>query len=366
MKYLYYLIAIITFSACNKYTDDKIFNGKIKMMRDLSVTKEIEFKEIAFNENNYGFFSVYDTLALFMNPKLNTHIYNAFCLRSHEEIGRYFKKGLGPNEYLSLSPIFDFYNQNHELKALLYNANDEEAYIWNITRTIKEDSTIIDNKIWLPWRKDNNGACYSNLFMKNNNTLFAKVSSTPISNNEATLPYYQIWELADSIKKIEDLQIYKTTIRNNQTQVLPETFLYSHDAMKPDGKKIAQALLHIPQLNIIDTNTKQITGFRIGNNTDFSTIGNKKTLNSYFVRIHVDDEFIYTLFWGKDNWEVNTIPTIDQMYIFDWEGNLRYKIKAKHSISDIYVDNINRILYTTSIDSDNIYYTELDNLIEIN
>lgn len=225
-----------------------------------------------------------------------------------------------------------------------------------------DSSTVIEQQIRLPWKEANNGACFKELFMKNPNTLYAQVSPVEINEREATLPYYQQWDLKNE-KKISDIHIYKKTIINKYKKYIPEAFLYSSNAMKPDGSKIVQAMLHVPQLNIIDTETRKVVAYQLDYGMSLSDLEIKKELKTYFVRVCADDDHIYAAYYGNI-WNDNDMPCINQIYIFDWNGQLVRKINTKHCINEIAVDGINKILYTTSPMDEKLYYIKTDELTE--
>ena len=335
------LVGYITLAlvSCNsKSQDTDIFNGEIISIDEHAPEKEVEFKKITLKGSNFGYLAIHDSLALFMNPKLQSQWFQLFNCRTFDELGQFVGKGNGHEEFIAVGPV------------------------WNITKSLAGKSTIIEKQIKLPWKKENRGACFNEYFIKDSCTLYAKVDATPINNHDASLPYYQIRDLRNG-EKISDIHIFKKSIVNKQTKVLPQTFFYSHDVMKPDGSKIAQAMLHVPQLNIIDTKSKAVAGYRMNENMSLSDLETRKELKQYFTRICADDNYIYTVFYGKTESKVHEVPCVNQIYIFNWEGRLVSKIITKHCIDEIAVDGINKILYTTSPMDETLYYIKTDELI---
>lgn len=210
--------------------------------------------------------------------------------------------------------------------------------------------------------RQNRGACYNEIFIKDANTLFAKVTSIPINEYEATLPYYQIRDLKSG-EKTADIQIFKRGITNKHKEYLPEVFLYSHDAMKPDGSRIAQAMGNVPQLNVIDTETGKVVAYRLSDEMSLSDLETAEELKPCFLRACADDKYIYAAFWGKEDWDIREVPCVNQLYVFDWDGRLISKITTKHCIGEIAVDHVNRILYTTSPMDEKLYYIKTEELV---
>lgn len=356
------LLLLICVSCNNKSSDFDIFNGSIKNIEDSISQKEVIFNEIEFNDPCYGELAVYDTLAYFMNDQLPSHWYQVFNLKTRDEIGKFVMKGNGSEEFTPVSCIDNFFVENNELRTLIFEVNKERAHIWNISKSLTENSTVIESQVTIPWKKENKGACFNEVFIRDRNTAYAKVQSMPINEHEATLPYYQIIDLRNGDKKSE-IHIFKKNVVNKKVEIIPEVLFDSHDVMKPDGTKIAQAMLNVPQLNIIDTESKITEGSLLNYNMTLSDLETRKELNIYFIRVCADDNYIYTVYYGKKLWGADDIPCINNLFVFDWAGQLVSKITTKHCIDQIAVDNVNKILYTTSPMDEKLYYIKTDELV---
>ncbi len=357
------MVGLLIVSCGSKSNDSDIFNGEIINIEDKNVvTKELEFNDITFKGPNLGELAVFDSLAIYMNTKLHSYWYQIFSLNTHEEVGHFAMKGNGHNEFTPVGPVFNFCIEKNNLKTLIFEPNREKIHIWNITESLAKKSTVIESSVNIPWRKENKGACFNEIFLKDANTVYAKVSSIPINDHEATLPYYQIWNLRSG-EKTSEIHVFKKSVINKATHILPEVLLYSHDAIKPDGSKIAQAMGKIPQLNIIDVRTKEVIAYRLDYDMSLPDLETTKEFKSYFIRICADDDHIYTVFWGKGSWGIKEIPCVNRIYVFDWDGHLVSKVTTKHCIDEIAVDPVNRILYTTSPMDEKLYYIKTDELV---
>ncbi|MDE6159697.1 MAG: TolB-like 6-bladed beta-propeller domain-containing protein [Bacteroidaceae bacterium] len=363
MKKLYFFVLSVLASCNPKSRDSEIFNGEIINIEDKNVVeKEVEFREMELKGVNYGFLSVCDTLAIYMNPQLPSHWYQVFNLKSGEEMGDFCMRGNGHGEFTPVGPVFNFYREANDMKTLVFESNKERASIWNITKSLLDGSTVIERSVRMPWMKENRGACFFELFIKDRNVAYGKVQSNPINDHDATLPYYQIRDLKSG-EKISDIHIFERGIINKSTRTMPEVILSSSDAMKPDGSKIVQAMVKVPQLNIIDTESKQVVAYRLDYGMSLSDLETTKNLKTYFHRICADDDYIYTVYYGKEPWEGNEPPVINRIYVFDWNGRLISKITTKHCIGEMGVDNVNKILYTTSPMDEKLYYIKTDELV---
>lgn len=366
MKYkicfIYIALLFILISCSNESIDDKIFNGTIVPIVDKSTEiQKIKLDHIPLYGANYGYIAAHDSLMLFMNPKLGSHFFNIFHLYNGDDFGEFVNKGIGKDEFISVAPVYQLFKENGDIKTLLFAPNEEKLLFWNITHSLSMDTTIIDKNISCPWRTVNNGICYDKIFYISD-TLYMKVPSFPIGDDDATLPYYKCYDLTtDSL--IGAYHIYKQSVKNGDGYIIPESFYASHDAIKPDGSKIVQAMVNLPQLNILNLKTGDVVGYRFDGFEGYSIFKTNSKIKSYFIRIHVDNNYIYTVYWGKDKWGIKEIPYVNTIYIFDWHGNLVKKLETDLDIDNIYVNTTNNRLYVTRPKDDDVYSIDLTSVL---
>ncbi|MFS3008031.1 BF3164 family lipoprotein [Bacteroides thetaiotaomicron] len=361
----YLLILSLYFcTSCHENNDSTYFNGEIRYIEDnIKNFENIKLKPVALNGANYGWMAVYDSLMFFMNPKLSDRFFNVFNVDTGKEIGTFCNKGGGPDEVFSIGPIFQLFTEENDLKTLLFAPNEEKLLIWNITQSIRQGKTVLDKIIPYAWRIENKGACYNEMFLLDKNTLIAKVDAFPINDEEATLPFCQK-RTVDTNKCLQSYSIYKQAIKNDKASIISEAFFSSNDAFKPDGTKIVQAMIHLPQLNIIDVQTGKVVGYRLKDNVDFTIFEGKKEIKDYYVRLQVDDNYIYVMYWGKVPWERNEIPFINTVYVFDWNGKMLRKMVTDHAINGMWIDTVRNRLYTTEPTTDDVFYCDLDTILK--
>lgn len=365
MKYigraLAYVSLLLASASCGN-GDGEIFNGEIKAVKDKgAVEKEVTFGEIELKGPNYGFLSICDSLAIYLNYRAGTHSHQVFSLKSREGLGQFFRKGNGHGEFGPVGPVYNYYVEDNEMKALVSEANKEKVHVWNITKSLATGTTVTEREIMMPWREENNGACFGEMFVKDGKTIYARVQGNITDENETTLPYYQIRDLGSG-EKTGEIHIFKKAVVNKQVAKYPVFCIEGWNAMKPDGSKIVQAMTYVPQLNIIDTESKKAVAYRLDYGVCLSDLENSKELKDYFVGLCADDDYIYTEFWGKEPLGRYDVPEIRQIYVFDWEGNFISKVTTNHCIGEMAVDHKNKILYTTSPMDEKLHFVRTDEL----
>ncbi len=365
-KLVFMVLLSISIVSCNKNNDNVYLNGKIKQVEDkVKSESEVILTLLSLNGNNYGHIAVYDSLMFFMNPKLPNHFFNVFNVDTGEEMGTYLNKGQGPDEFIGLSPISQFYIDEYELKTLLFAPNEEKLLVWNISQTVKQRKTMIDTVVPYSWNKETNGANYKHIYRLDKDNIFASVQShMNIGDKLASLPYYQKRTFYSN-QLIDSYSVYRKAIRNDDAEIIPEAFFASNESLKPDRSKIVQVMLHLHQLNITNIITGETVGYRMKGSPGFTIFKRKnKTLKKYYIRTQTDNSYIYATYWGKDQWDRYDTPFINTIHVFDWQGNLIHRVTTDKPIGEITLDTVRNRLYAISIATDDVYYIELNGIVD--
>jgi hypothetical protein len=349
--------------SCNKKNDNMYFNGEIRNFEVLGSTKKVTLETISLDGANFGWLAVFDSLMIFRNPKLVNRFFSIFNVDNGEELGTFCNKGGGPDELSDCHKIFNFFKEGDDLKTLLLENYEEKMFIWNITQSVKQGTTVIDTIISYASEKDNKSAPYGSFFFQKDNTLLAKVQSVPLGNGDATLPFYQ-QRTIDTNKLLKNYSIYKQSVKDRDSPTTAQTFSSSNDACKLDGTKVVQAMLYLPQLNILDVETGQVVGFRMKGAPDFSIFEDEKDVyNIYYIGVQADDDYIYALYWGKESWGRFDVPYVNTIHVFDWNGNFVQAIEVDRGLDAIWIDPTRNRLYVTSPKVDDVFYLDLDGIL---
>jgi hypothetical protein len=208
---------------------------------------------------------------------------------------------------------------------------------------------------------------YFFLFYQPEDTLFVNRPSDILNREEATTPFYEKRTI-NTKEIIRDYRIYKkASLRKKDASELEFSF-YTWDVIKPDGSKIAQAMRHLPQINILDTHTGDVVGFRKKNGPDFSFLekdADIKSMNVYYFNIHADNNYIYATYWGKEMWNDrmgSELPLFNIIHVFDWNGKQLYELITDQSFMRIWLDQVRNRLYTIDLNTDEVYYLDLNEL----
>lgn len=366
-KVIIFFMLVFIFSACDsKNKDADYFNGEIVYINKDSVkVRDIASKAIRVENYGYGMFSVYDSLIVFWNPRWADYFFCIYNVDTEKEIGYFCNKGRGHNEFFSVGPVFQFFKTDDELKTLIKDTNKQEVYFWNISQSVLRKITVFDTIVPCDNLGLNKNSVVDGLFYQSDDAFLARIKSLCFIAGDNPLPYYRQWNLSKGT--INDYHVYKKPeadeIHFDETQ---KDRVYSFDAIKPDGSKIVQAMSMVPQINIIDTRTGETVFYRMANVSRVSLFDSRWDDGCLFYNsVQADDNYIYATYWGDKEWDSSVgakCPFVRIIHVFNWNGEMLYELKTDRSFFRIALDPVRNRLYTADLDTDEMYYIDLNEL----
>jgi hypothetical protein len=351
---------------CKSSKRGDIFNGEIRYFDDSrKVVKDVTSKPVTMDDGiPAGMIAVHDSLLICWHPNRD-NFFNIINLDTGKEIGSFCRKGRGPEEVISFGPIKQFFKKDDNLCTFLWDYNGGRLFLWNISRSVERGSTVYDTII--PYAKN----MYFFLFYQPEDMLFvnrpASIPNDDPNSEEVVLPFYEKRSISTK-EVIQDYRIYKEKSLREQDVVGLESFFYTWDVIKPDGLKIAQVMKWLPQVNVLDTRTGDVVGYRVKDGPDFSLLEKDpfvRPADLYYFSVHADDNYIYATYWGKERWDDrigNIIPSFNTIHVFDWSGEQLYEFVTDRSFQRVWLDRVRNRLYTIDPNSDEVYYLDLGEL----
>jgi hypothetical protein len=360
---VFFTVILGIFACCNKNKDVEYFNGEICYFDNSSkIVKHVTAKAVPLDNIQSGQIAVYDSLLICWHPNYPNHFFYIINLDSGNEIGFFCEKGQGSREALSVNCIYQIFRKGNDICTFLWAYNESRLFLWNISQSVEQGMTVYDTII--PYDKNR----YFFLFYQPEDILFVNRPSDILNREEATTPFYE--KRSVSTKEIiRDYPVYKEKLMKNRDASILEFFFYTWDVIKPDGTKIVQVMRSLPQINILDTHTGEVAGFRMRNGPGFSILESSpdiKLTNNYYNCVHADDNFIYATYWGKEPWSGrigDDLPFLNTIHVFDWNGKLLYElITDRPFFRSIWLDQVRNRLYTIDVSTDEVYYLDIGEL----
>lgn len=341
---------LLALASCGGNADAEFFNGEIRFFNDRGVAvQHLESHSVDQDSAPMGIVSVYDSLILCWTPQLPDFFYNIYHADTGRKLGSFVRKGRGPREAVSLNFVYQFVRRGDDLTAWLYAPNEERLFQWNISRSLREGTTVYDTI--MPYE---NGS-FVFLYQLAQDTLLV---SRPSSDNlgEASAPYYEKLTLSTS-ESVCEYHPYKTAIESTEA-------FYTWDAIKPDGSRVVQAMRFLPQINVLDLRTGKLFGSRLKGAPGFSLMQDVERLTEtvYYTGVCADDRYIYAVFReGGDSTEFGRLHD-HIIHIFDWEGRLCARIETDRPYERCWLDPVRNRLYAMDMATNEIHYLELSQL----
>lgn len=370
INYLCILISIFFQFSCRQsdnIIESGYFRGKTVIVDNIPDIESIQGEELQIEDPFMGMISVYDSLMFFYHPRFNDFQYYCINLNSGKLHSKYFGKGKGPNEFLNVTPIFQYItSENGDIVSPFVAVNENQYGLFNLSKSVPTKTTVVDTTYNMKWREDFVNP-FIFVFAIDNEMVAAKEQPNKkvLEEERYTPPRFYTFNLTKR-EPIKEFELFDE-FYNKNLDILNETVLLSYDKIDPSRRKIAMAMLHLAQLNILDIETGELKGIRIPNTLNFSDLESAKgvgDLSVYYKSLDVDNEYIYALYVDKKynegiDFEYNKA---DVVHIYDWEGNFVKRLKLDKSVEHIAIDPSNGYLYGADNEDAKVYRFNLKNI----
>lgn len=352
----YWGLIFFLFAACHE--GGTYFGGETFLVKDSLPVDSLVGEKIEFDSVNNGLLSVCDSLLFFMSHRSRDYQFTCFDRHGHY-VASFAPKGRGNKEFLNLTPIIQSYEEQGERKALLTAINEEKAVVFNITKSVLERKTVYDTIFALKWRNKSTRSFISIFWDAQDNILaFKQPEQMNLKAYRYSLPqWYVIDPKTDEILRKYDL--FKTAIYNPVAEQINGHFFSSFNLLNEERTKIVMFMPLLPQINILDLETGKLQGIRLSGYPDFKDLATEnKTFREYYGFSAIDRNYIYALWLDKDYTKIEQNKSCF-VYVFNWTGELKYKLYLPEPINQIQVDEKNRLLYGVNLQMDEVFRYKL-------
>ncbi len=349
--------------ACGCQNENACFEGNYDYFSPDVKFVEVGADTLVFPEAYAPFFSVYDSLIFFFNTEKGSVHIDVYNIDTGNPIGRFYPRGHGHEEYVAISCISNFINESDELKALLTAPNEQKLLLWNISKSIDSCKTVTEQALPYKWQVGHY-APSSKVVLMGSDRMMAYYPSVPLlGTDEPSLPFFEICNIP-SCKVADKIQSFKVSLKyKEKQQITSDRFFDTSFCLKPDGTKFVQSMYWLPQINIVDLQTKKNNWYRMKGEYDFSVL--KTDMSSakyYYHRVQANDEYIFALWYGEKWTSIGRDTSYDVLHVFDWNGRLLKAIKLSSPVNEIFLDTKRNILYGSQGDTEHIYAYPIDGI----
>ena len=366
------------------------FKPEVKYVADKPI-KKLKVKCRVPNTENYNIGNpyIFDSMFIFTAIYDPDYYFAAINIESGEEIGKFVHRGRGPREFTRMYGGHDFVKQNGDVK--LYVCGSDSVFMCNVSQSLKSGITTYECSMLKPYHN------YKEKDKKTGEMIDRQHFVNPILYLDTDRVFCMIdsygrrGEVPDEYKSMFD------GIAANQTlQIMPQYFIYSlrehrrikeydqifsvpaflrpfygygkHNATldmlsekvaistNTSRTKVAMAAFYLPQLNILDLESGQMSAIRVE--------GTPLAVNEQFVAyagdIVSDDNYIYVLHYGPEytkfsrstgnssptdyyqlsdeEWKKQGGPNA-QLHVYDWSGKLVGRYELDGAVTNVLVSN---------------------------
>lgn len=326
MKYLVFIIFLF-FISCKSEKRSEIRNVTETLFVDSSATVKLEGEKMDLDLLCPMGVLCMDTVLLFFQDFEEIKI-SAYGMQSEQLLGRFLRKGGGPNEVYLFSGFTQSFFQSGAPKIVVQSYPQYLA-ILDLNETLDKNKTVYEKKYSFTDEQRNSVFISSNtaFYIEENIFLLTKAPerSGKTENNNT---YFELYDY-DKNKIIKSF--YATDL-----PFIPQAFqLYKGVlALKNDRKKIASFMRFIPMLAITDIET--------GSSKQIFPFGKEEELESYIEKpghyywsvCSTDNRIVALYKGGIDPRELEDV-SVSYLHIYDWEGRLLYKMEIEDNIKCI-------------------------------
>lgn len=132
-----------------------------------------------------------------------------------------------------------------------------------------------------------------------------------------------------------------------------EGFFSAHTRINPSNKKIVEAMIWLPQINIVDVATQEVKSYRISNSAGCEIFsGSMSDAMRHYTGIACDDDYIYALWKGRNT---NYSGYAEWIHKYDWNGNMVERLHLDKQLVSPWLDDTTDTLYGYCPDDDRVY-----------
>ncbi len=348
LPYIILFLAIVISFSCSSTNDRNYLNEDIILFEDTLSLETLKGEQVALDGLYAGRMDVCDSLLFMQDFKYPGYFISVFNHYTGRHLGNFMPKGNGPDEYLDLSWIYQFFYEDGHLKGLIYYFLREKIIIWDITESLRTGSTcteLIDIS-----KSEPKGALGGYMFFTNTKQLMARIRNNQPTDNQM---FHKIDCDAQEIKQVYSL--YNKPIDNDDSvfRILYHHIPWAHNVI---GSKLASGMAIIHQINILDIETGIQKGFRLKQTPGLGDVaGSRQDMQFHYLGIAADTQYIYALYVGETTDLKAGFPKGRIVHVFNWNGELVRKLYLDQEAGHIGIDAQSHALMIKNDDTDEIY-----------
>lgn len=313
------LLLFFIVAGCCRIKEDNLFNYPVHLIEDLDEVEVLSVTKIQ-DGLDLANFQLYDSLVISFVPSGSSFM-SVSNYRTGESTQSLCPFGRGPEDYLSVSPLSHISKD----KMAVVDAMKRTLSVIDIRASLESESTVVMRQCGL----DCFGDCspVTSTLLVNDSLVLLFNSAAAINPDKPNLalsgnPDYILFNVnsGEALREYKCFKGIPYKASSFELAVRIKSLLYSYECLNHVSGKVFCAMLHIPQINILDVNTGDMVGFRLKGRPKLDM----DDPYAYFVSACTLGDKVYALYSGdrkRVRWDPDSAGPCS-LYEFSWDGSL--------------------------------------------
>lgn len=329
------LLAGILLVGCAQKTSFKeIPNRKVDLPAESS---DLRFEKLDIQALGLIYGYCVDSLFLLKTREFENS-YRVFGVEMGQDYGTILSGGEGPLEYLNVSTQGQYVSTPDSIMLWTTDNIKRKARLLNLTRTLEEKSTVIDQEYSFKKSLYNSYAINDTSFV---GYTFDGLTWSFARWNPQSGQVAPLFDLLDDFRDI--------------------SFLSAGSGLKYDKSRIVLAPFFFNQVFFFSPDGEERFSVSLGNPVSFEELKNKQYHERvlYFSNVAVTPEQVWILYDGCDATVSPEDRPNSRIIVMDWEGNPLYLFDTGKRLNSMFSDSSKDTIYAID-EEENLYRLHID------
>lgn len=343
---LCYLFAV----SCTAVSEKELFRFPVMEVRDVSRSERMSPEKVFPNTLDLTGFALCEDMLIVPATFVSDYCLDIIDLASGEPWQQLCRKGRGPGEFLSVSPLFSVTDES----VIVYDGGTGKVSEVNV---VGENIGDIAHQVKLEIPSGQGAPMIMSSYKVNEEEIVAYNSiQAPIEYVSIENPFYALYDFKNGKKK-QSYDLFDAAPLSRFSEWTSTTAFDLRDCMNREKTTVCFAMGAMPILGFLDIQSGKAKGFRLkGAPASFS-----KENRFFFSGVCAHDEVIFALYLGKTGVELESASgRTTMLYKIDWNGRILKKYELEGVFRGCYAtkdrlylskveDNLNWGLYQLNI-----------------
>lgn len=314
MKRLFGIIT--TFSlivGCTAVPEKKLLQFSVHSVRDVPCAEKISAEKVLLDTLDLTGFAVLGDKLIVTESFVSDYYLNVIDLASGDTRKHLCRKGRGPGEFLSVSPLFSVTDES----VVVYDGGTgkvSEIYV------VRDNVGDVAHQVKLEIPSGQSTPIISSLYKVSEKELVAFNSiQAPIESVSIESPYYAVFDNKSGVEK-RAFHLFDATPLAHSSEWVSTTAFDLRDCINSKNTTVCFAMGTMPVFGFLDIASGIVKGFRFKGEPHFSVKENRL----FFSGVCAQGQYVYSLYLGKTGNELRQ-DARTTLYKLDWEGHVLKK-----------------------------------------